>query len=196
MKGGIQIARPRSFSEDELLEMTEQLLIERGYDAFNLKVLAEALDSPRSTIYGYFANKEEIIAACMRRTMEKILTSCETLEEVTDPVEAIKAMLTIFMRQAHFHALMQVAPEADETTSEKAKADIIFLDEGHHRLKALLLSYFEQAQQLGKLRDDLPLPIIIAVFFHAIETPNWLQLPADQFAEQLFALWWHGVKQR
>ena len=185
------MARQRAFTKDELLDATERLLVDRGYDGFHLKLLSETLRGARSTIYEYYSNKDEIVAACMRRTMEKILSACEGLENL-ESVAAIKRILIIFLERANFHQIMQAAPKVDQATSERAKTDLIYIDQGHKALKTKLMSLFERAQREGQLRNDIPLPVIAAVFFHAIETPNWMQLPPDLWAEQLFTLWWNG----
>lgn len=185
------MARQRAFTNSELLDATEQLIMERGYDGFHLKALAQLLKGARSTIYEYYANKEEIVAACMRRCMEQTLSACEGLDQY-DSVEAIRRMMTIFMERASFHQLMQAAPKVDQTVSERAKADLLALEEGHAVLKEKLLQLFARALEEGHLRPDIPLPVITAVFFHAIETPNWLNLPADKWTDLLFKLWWNG----
>ncbi|WP_256756979.1 TetR/AcrR family transcriptional regulator [Cohnella sp. WQ 127256] len=185
------MARQRAFTKTELLDATEELLLERGYDGFHLKALSEKLNGARSTIYEYFSNKDEIVAACMRRTMEQMLAACTAIENLP-PMLALKKTLVIFLEQAHFHKLMLAAPKVDQTASEKAKVDLLYLDQGHMELKAQLMALFEKAKQEGLIRADIPLPVIVAVFFHAIETPNWLELPAEQWAEMLFKLWLDG----
>ncbi|MNZ93190.1 Bacterial regulatory protein, tetR family [compost metagenome] len=189
------MARQRAFTKEELLEATELLLVERGYDGFHLKALSEAIQGARSTIYEYYSNKEEIAAACMRRSMERIVAACEGLESM-EPVAAIKQMLVVFLANANFHRIMSAAPKIDRTASERVKQDLSFLDEGHEALKVKLTAKFAEAQQKGDLRSDIPLPVIVAVFFHAIDTPNWLQLPPKQWADQLFSIWWEGGKNR
>ncbi|MEX2415752.1 MAG: TetR/AcrR family transcriptional regulator [Paenibacillaceae bacterium] len=185
------MARQRAFTKDELLDATERLLVERGYDGFHLKGLSEMLSGARSTIYEYYSNKDEIVAACMRRSMANILAACEGLENL-ESVTAIKKLLAIFLERANFHRLMQAAPKVDQAVSDKVKLDLIYIDKGHEELKTQLMSLFERARTEGNLKNNIPLPVIVAVFFHAIDTPNWLQLPPEQWAEQLFALWWNG----
>lgn len=185
------MARQRAFTKEELLDATERLLVERGYDGFHLKGLSEKLSGARSTIYEYYSNKDEIVAACIRRSMEKILSACVGLENL-ESVTAIKKLLVIFLERANFHKLMQAAPKIDHAVSEKVKLDLIYIDQGHKELKTRLMLLFERAKTEGTLKNNIPLPVIVAVFFHAIDTPNWLQLPPDQWADQLLALWWNG----
>lgn len=187
------MARPRAFSREDLLEAAERLLIEHGYDGFHLKMLSEHIGGARSTIYGYYANKEEIVAACMRQAMEKILAATESLLEL-EPVTAIRRMFSLFLRHADFHKLMQEAPKAEQVSSPKAKLDLHALDQGHELLKSKLLMLLARAQEAGHIRADIPLPVIATVFFHAINTPIWPGMSDETWAEHLFKLWWEGSR--
>ena len=64
------MGRRHVFTRSELLDHAKRMLLEHGYEGFQLKSLSTRLPGARSTIYQYFANKEEIVAACMRRIME------------------------------------------------------------------------------------------------------------------------------
>ncbi len=188
------MARARAYTREELLDAAEQLIVEHGYEGFRMKHLSDTLSGARSTIYEYFANKEELVAACMRRLMENLLRAFEGLEQM-ETLAAIKRMLVIFLERSHMHKLLSAAPKIDLAASAKAEQDLLYLEQAHDRLKRDIQALFERAQTEGILRKDIPLPAITAVFFHAIDTPNWMNLPAAQWAETLFTLWWHGGEQ-
>jgi len=185
------MARQRVFTKEELLEATARLLLETGYEGFQIKALSSMLPGARSTIYDYFANKEELVAACMRQYMDRTLQACKSVS-MSDPVESMKAMMNIFIEQANFHKLIQSVPHHTRLTSEQAIRDLTFVEEGHDELKTMLLELFEKAQKEGRLRKDIPSPLMASVFFHAIDTPNWMNIPAPQWAEILFSIWWNG----
>ncbi len=186
------MARARAYTREELLDAAERLLIEHGYEGLRMKHLSDTLRGARSTIYEYFANKEELVAACMRRLMENLLRAFGGLEEL-ETLTAIKRMLVIFLERSAMHKLLSQTPKLDQAASESAKQDLLFLEQGHDMLKQEIHALFERAQVEGIMRRDIPLPAITAVFFHAIDTPNWLQLPTEQWAELLFSLWWRGA---
>ena len=185
------MARQQAYTKDELLDATELLLIERGYDGFHLKALSERLGGGRSTIYAYFSNKEELVAACMRRALDGILDRCAELDGL-DPVHAIKRMLFIFLEKKDFHKLMSSTPRIESSDSEHAHADIIAMERGHEQLQAMLMHYFTKAQASGLLRPTIPLPVVVAAYYHAISIPNWMNLPDQEWFEYLFSLFWHG----
>lgn len=185
------MARQRVFTNKELLDAAEQLLLERGYDGFHLKALSEKLHGARSTIYEYFANKEEIVAACMRRSMEKTVKACSMVNEEA-PAKAIKELLILFVQQSGLHKLMMDLPRVELAATEKAKVDLAFVEEGHLRIREQLLRVFASAQQSGIIRNDVPYHVLASVFYHAVDTPNWMSIPVNQWADMLFTLWWEG----
>jgi AcrR family transcriptional regulator len=58
-----------------ILRTASELLAEGGIDALTTRSLAERADIPVATIYRYFANREEIIAAYLDREMHRIEAS-------------------------------------------------------------------------------------------------------------------------
>jgi AcrR family transcriptional regulator len=55
-----------------LLQAAAELLAEGGVDALTMRSLAERAEIPAATIYRYFANREEIIAAYLDYELERI----------------------------------------------------------------------------------------------------------------------------
>lgn len=50
------MGRRHVFTQSELLDHAKRMLLEHGYEGFQLKSLAERLAGARSTIYQYYAN--------------------------------------------------------------------------------------------------------------------------------------------
>lgn len=188
------MGRKRSYTDTELLDATKKLLLEHGYDGFHLKLLSEHLVGARSTIYQYFANKEEIVAACMKRTMESLLSGTAEVDE-SDPMEALRLILRAYIEESEFHQLLGDAHKIKVAHSEAAARDLAFVEQAHDRLKAQLSRLFERASKEGKLRQDIPIPAQIGVFFNLINAPNMMRLPLDQWSELLFRMWVQGTGQ-
>ncbi|MGO4180974.1 TetR/AcrR family transcriptional regulator, partial [Paenibacillus sp. TAF43_2] len=99
------MGRKQSFTETELLDTTKKLVLEHGYDGFHLKLLSQHLSGARSTIYQYYSNKEEIVAACMKRVIAKVLENCSAIDE-TDPMDALEQLLLIYVEESTLHQLL------------------------------------------------------------------------------------------
>ncbi|MDU4694443.1 MULTISPECIES: TetR/AcrR family transcriptional regulator [Paenibacillus] len=186
------MARKQSYSHSELLNLTKRLVLEHGYDGFNLKLLSQHLPGARSTIYQYFANKDEIVAACMKRVTAGILEKASALDE-SDAMQALQELLGIYLEEYQLHQLLSDAYKIKTSNSEAARRDIEFVEEAHDFLKVQLTRLFQKAQQEGKLREDIPLPVHVGVFFNLINTPNMMSVPLPQWSKMLFEVWMGGA---
>jgi len=186
------LGRKPSFTETELLEATKRLLLQHGYDGFHLKLLSQHLPGARSTIYQYFSNKEEIVAACMKREISKVLKDASKVDE-TDTMVALQQLLNIYVKESKLHQLLGDAYKI-KTDNVKALDDLAFVEEAHSRLKVQLSGLLERAQNEGILRRDIPLPVLIGTFFNLINTPNMMNVPADLWGRLLFEIWIGGSK--
>jgi AcrR family transcriptional regulator len=187
-----QLGRKQSFTERELLEVTKRLILQHGYDGFHLKLLSQHLPGARSTIYQYYSNKEEIVAACMKRVISKVLKEASKIDE-TDTMVALQQLLNIYVEESKLHQLLGDAHKI-KTDNVKALDDLDFVEEAHSRLKVQLSGLFEQAQNGGILRKDIPLPVLIGTFFNLINTPNMMNIPTNQWGSLLFETWIGGSR--
>lgn len=187
------VGRKAIYTKTELLDTTEKLLIEFGYEGFHMKLLSEHLSGARSTIYQYYANKEEVIAACLRRAMERIMKRTENIDE-SDALVALQELLRAYISEAKLHRLLGETMKVKISVSDMAKVDVEFVTVGHHLLKAQLFRIMEAVQKVGYLRLDVPILAMVSLFFTLIETPNMLQLPSVDWADLLFKMWFEGVR--
>jgi AcrR family transcriptional regulator len=187
------MGRKQSFTETELLDTTKKLVIEHGYDGFHLKLLSQHLPGARSTIYQYYSNKEEIVAACMKRVMETVLENALAIDE-TDPMDALEQLLLVYVEESTLHQLLGNASKINTTNSSAAARDLEYIEEAHTTLKIQLSRLFERAHQDKSLRQDIPIPVLIGVFFNLIDTPNMLSIPTPDWGKLLFQMWIGGAK--
>ena len=186
------MGRKAIYTKTELLDMTEMLMLQYGYEGFHMKLLSEHLSGARSTIYQYYANKEEVIAACLKRAMERILKRTETIDE-TEPLEALKSLLRAYIGEAKLHSLLVETTKVKIAVSDMAKKDVDFVMAGHEELKVQLSRITNAVQKKGYFRNDIPIPAIVSVFFSLIEAPNMMNLPSDDWADLLFKMWFEGA---
>lgn len=189
------MGRKAVYTETELLDATEKLLLTYGYDGFHLKLLSEHVNGARSTIYQYYANKEEVIAACLRRAMHRIMKKIEVIDE-TDSRQAIFDTLRAYIEESKLHQILSASNKVDTTQSDHALADMTFVEEGHTILKEQLMRIMLQAQQQGILRSDVDSLAVASVFFTFVNAPNMLGVTNEEWTHILFNMWLHGVGQQ
>lgn len=189
------MGRRHVFTRSELLDHAKRMLLEHGYEGFQLKSLSQRLVGARSTIYQYYANKDEIVAACMRRVMEDVLEQTQAVDE-TDCMEALRQLLTIYLREAGFHQLLAHAHKINRMSSDAVAADLEFVEQAHDTLKNQIERLLVRAQAEGHLNPDIPLPAIAGVFFNLINTPNLMNIPLPEWSRMLFQMWLEGAGRR
>ncbi|MFP4975190.1 TetR/AcrR family transcriptional regulator [Paenibacillus sp. CN-4] len=189
------MGRKQVFTKSELLDQTKRVLLEYGYEGFQLKLLSKSLVGARSTIYQYYANKEEIVAACMKRSMENVLQKASAIDE-TDCMKALQQLLDVYLEEASFHQLLGYANKINKDNSAAAANDLEFIEQAHVTLKNQLERLFAHAQEEGHLNTSIPLPAIIGVFFNLIDTPNMMNIPTPQWSKLLYQMWLGGVGRR
>ncbi|REE78630.1 TetR family transcriptional regulator [Paenibacillus taihuensis] len=187
------MGRKQSYTESELLDLTKRLVLEHGYDGFHLKLLSQHLPGARSTIYQYYANKEEIVAACMKRVITSIIEKASAIDE-TSPMQALQELLGIYVEEAKLHQLLGDAHKINTTNSDAARRDIDFVEQAHTTLKVQLTRLFQRAQQEKSLREDIPLLVLVGGFFNLINTPNMINVPTPEWSKLLFQMWMGGAQ--
>lgn len=82
-------------TRDKILTTTATLLERQGYHATGLNEIVKESDTPRGSLYYYFPEgKEELAAEAVRRRMREMADySRHFLSQIDDPVEAIVGMV-------------------------------------------------------------------------------------------------------
>ncbi len=187
------MARQRSIDETELMKVTEELLLEKGYKGLHFKLLAERLGVGRSTIYEYYANKDELIASYMVNLMSTIREKCLALDD-REPIQQLKGLLEIFISYSHIHQFIKYIPYLKAVKTGKMEEQIVKLDQDHGTLFLIIVNMIKKGQKEKLLRSDLPPEVITTIFFNSIQVPNAVTIEPKDWSEKLFSVIFHGIK--
>lgn len=184
--------KKQSFTETELLDTTKKLVLEYGYDGFHLKLLSQHLSGARSTIYQYYSNKEEIVAACMKRVMATVLANASAIDEA-DSMDALEQLLLVYVEESALHQLLGNAAKIN-TANSSAAARILNLLRKHIRLLKYNCHVCLNAHNRKKPETGYPTSCTYWCFFNLIDTPNMLNIPVPAWGKLLFQMWIGGAK--
>jgi AcrR family transcriptional regulator len=123
-------AREREEFRQTILDTARELFIAHGYEGVTLRKIAEAIEYAPGTIYGYFKDKDDLIRALCVADFEAFERSFPRQFTSTDPIEALRAIGTAYVRFALEHPnqyrLMFMTPKPpalkeldDETLAKK-----------------------------------------------------------------------------
>ncbi|WP_048600723.1 TetR/AcrR family transcriptional regulator [Rubeoparvulum massiliense] len=179
----------------QIFDATEQLLLERGYSGLNFSVLSDRLHVGRSTLYEYFASKEELIVAYMDNLLSMVIQSCEEIDPVASGMEQLKETIRLFLQSSQIHQIGATIPLVQCKNSPQIMKALAHLQEQHQAIYRWVCQVVERAQAEGGIRRDLPTPMIATLITQAINIPA-NHLDGSQREELVFDMILNGIGNR
>lgn len=120
----------RAEARRAILDATEALLVEDGFEAFSMRRLAERCGYTPPTIYHHFGDKQRLIDELLEERFQGLVRSLERARSGDDPIEHLRAYSHAFarfgLRNPTFYALLsQPRPDPDvppPPAAERARA--------------------------------------------------------------------------
>jgi len=114
----------RDFRRDQVIDVARRLFGERGTTEVSMDEIASEAGVARSTIYVYFANRDELLRACLKRMHDQLI---ETISESWDlgngPTERLRLLIVgIFEQLDESPAFLRLALATLEAVSPSGAA--------------------------------------------------------------------------
>lgn len=119
------MGRPRGFDEGEALQAALEVFWRCGYAATSLDDLTGAMGLSRSSFYGAFGSKHDVLMASLGRYVDAIFTRLQAIVAATDdPRGAVLSILGSIATPPHgeagcllVNAIAELAPEDGEVAA-------------------------------------------------------------------------------
>jgi AcrR family transcriptional regulator len=90
--------RPREEARRAILDATQELLVEQGYESFSMRKLASRCGYAAPTIYHYFGDKPGLLDRLIDLRMREVLVEMRSVHLTSDPVENMRRLFIAFVR--------------------------------------------------------------------------------------------------
>lgn len=187
------MARERKFTQSELFQEVERLLLAYGYEGFTFSLLAENLDVSRGTIYKYFENKDELIIDFMIYEMESYLIELDKINDHSDFYTQFDYLFELMFKNKEIHQLIGIG-------KHMVSKNNIEIEEKEKKLKLLHLEMYYRLEnfiKLGKkeniIKQELLDAVILGYIFQAISIPNHFQIPQEDWVKAIKEMIKYGM---
>jgi len=102
----------RADARRAILDATESLLVEEGYESLSIRRLVERCGYTAPTIYHHFGDKPGLLDALLEEVFQKLVRSIRRVPRTDDPIEYLRALARSFVRfglknPTHYRLLTQ-----------------------------------------------------------------------------------------
>jgi AcrR family transcriptional regulator len=121
--------RQRAETRRAILDATEAILLEDGYEGFSMRRLAERCGYTAPTIYHYFRDKPGLLDALLQERFSRLLRHLRRVPRAGDAEQDLRAMAAAFvrfgLRNPPFYRLLMTPrhePDDPPRSAEEARA--------------------------------------------------------------------------
>ncbi len=125
--------RQREDARRAILDGTESLLVEDGYEGFSMRRLAERCGYTAPTIYYYFGDKQGLLDALLEVRLAGLLRRLRRVPASQDPIERIRRLFLAFVRfginnPTHYRLMMTPRADGEARPPSAEKCEALFAE--------------------------------------------------------------------
>jgi TetR/AcrR family transcriptional regulator, regulator of autoinduction and epiphytic fitness len=179
----------RRIRHDQIVEVANLLLAEKGYELMTIDEVAARAGISKMGLYRYFASKELVAAAAMKRLQERAVAEMVRVSALPglSPLARLKLMVSWALR-TQFDGAMPSVPSQNSALTAVLMADRDYMT-SLNDLAERLGEHIRQAQKAGEIRASLPVELVLFTLFARACDPVAPVLKAAGHAFETIEAW-------
>ena len=187
------MARERKFSTKDIFSESKKLLLEHGYERYNIGLLAEKLNVSRAAIYKYYTNKDELIVDFMLDEMDEMIAEFNNIDSTATFEAQLNGVLNTIFNSKDLHQIFTYTHLIDAKDNEIISEKLEKLNALHIEMYKPLMGLIAKGKQENLIHQNLPESVMISFIFQSITIPNHMNEPKDIFLDSIRTLVLNGL---
>ncbi|MBE1555524.1 TetR/AcrR family transcriptional regulator [Sporosarcina limicola] len=183
----------KKLERPELMRVTEKLLLEQGYGGFNFSALSTLLEIGRSTLYEYYASKDDLIADYMNELMVNYTDELSTIVAHKDAKEQLLKLIELMIKYTHIHSILRIIPLLQSDSDVVTKMKQTFIEDHLHIIKKII-DIVENGKQANVIREEIPTDVLVNLLFNTINKPTSLKMDNQAWAKWVWEIIYIGIE--
>ena len=200
------VTTPRSLKERQrqerealILQVAEEVLMEKGYYETSIDEIAARVGIAKGTVYLHFPSKEDLTVAIMIREIKQLIAEIEAIASTEDSAQnklelILQRLYGTFVKRMQLLSGMfhSVAPNQ---LKEQGKKIMVLWEQAAENIRMII----EQGKAAGEFTTDMPTNVMVSAFFSLLSPGSYARLmlgekmEGAELAKCLGRIYCHGI---
>ena len=186
------MGRTKKFTDEQLWEHTKELLLQVGYDAFTVSLLAEKMNVSRAVIYKYYPNKEELVIQFMLEMMNQSVAYLTEVDHTQSFRQMFHDVLTRIYQMKDLHQVLGQSVKISNVSGIVVEKKAI-LSSMHNDMYKPLIFLITKGKEEGLIETGKDNFLLLSFIFSVINIPNHSEMDEQLFLNEIEQLLLGGM---
>jgi TetR/AcrR family transcriptional regulator, fatty acid metabolism regulator protein len=168
--------RQRQEREALILQVAEEVLMEKGYYETSIDEIASRVGIAKGTVYLHFPSKEDLIVAIVMKEIRQLIVEIETIADTEGSAQSkleliLQRLYGTFVKRMQLISGMfhSVAPHQLKEQGKKIMAQ-------WEQAAEVIQVIVEQGKAAGEFTTDIPTSVMVSAFFSLLSPGSYARL--------------------